>query len=90
MSAELTPAQRAAAVAGRKEIRGALHGSAESADPSDTDALGRRRSPQQRKTFAVDTMEKTGESDRRTREHLSRAEALGPDLHAVELRENLP
>ena len=34
-------------------------------------------------SFAADTMDKTGESDRRTREHLARASALGPDLHAV-------
>ena len=34
-------------------------------------------------SFATDTREKTGEDDRRTREHLARAEALGPDIHAV-------
>jgi hypothetical protein len=33
-------------------------------------------------SFATDTREKTGEDDRRTREHLARAEALGPDIHA--------
>ena len=34
-------------------------------------------------SFAADTQEKTGESKRRTNEHLARASALGPDLHAV-------
>ena len=33
--------------------------------------------------FATDTGRVTGENPKRTREHLSRAEALGPDLHAV-------
>ncbi len=78
----VSPAQQAAAIQRRRDIWEALHGSADSADPS-TDALGRRRTPQQRKTFAADTKDKTGEDDRRTREHLARAEALGPDLHAV-------
>ena len=44
---------------------------------------GRKAGPQHAKTFAADTREKTGEDDRRTREHLARAEALGPDIHAV-------
>jgi len=79
----MSPAQRAAAIARRKELWEVLHGSAESADPS-TDSLGRRKSPQQRKTFAADTQDKTGEDQRRTREHLARAEALGPDLHSME------
>ena len=43
---------------------------------------GRKAGPQHAKTFAADTREKTGEDDRRTREHLARAEALGPDIHA--------
>ena len=33
--------------------------------------------------FSADTERATGESKRRTNEHLSRAEALGPDIHAV-------
>lgn len=75
--AELSPAQRAAAIHRRKEVWEALHPelSAESADK----LRGRGRPI----SFASDTMDKTGESDRRTREHLARAEALGPDLHAV-------
>ena len=33
--------------------------------------------------FATDTQRATGEDRRRTNEHLARAEALGPDIHAV-------
>ena len=33
--------------------------------------------------FATDTQRVTGDDRRRTNEHLSRAEALGPDIHAV-------
>ena len=34
-------------------------------------------------SFPTDTQDKTGENERDTRRHLSRAEALGPDIHAV-------
>ncbi|WP_374356451.1 hypothetical protein [Thermomonas sp.] len=33
--------------------------------------------------FATDTQRVTGDDRRRTNEHLARADALGPDLHAV-------
>ena len=33
-------------------------------------------------SFSTDTQDKTGENERDTRRHLSRAEALGPDIHA--------
>lgn len=33
--------------------------------------------------FAEDTQRATGESKRRLQEHVSRAETLGPDIHAV-------
>jgi ParB-like chromosome segregation protein Spo0J len=74
--ADLTAAQRASAIKRRKEVWAALHPelSAESAD---------KRGPGRPVSFAKDTMDKTGESDRRTREHLARAEALGDDLEAV-------
>ncbi|HEY0200201.1 MAG TPA: hypothetical protein VGC24_00750 [Burkholderiaceae bacterium] len=75
--AEYSPAQRAVAIHRRKEIWEAIHPelSADSADKS----RGRGRPV----SFAKDTQDKTGDDERRTREHLSRAEALGPDLHAV-------
>lgn len=77
LRAELSPAQRAAAISRRREIWSAIHSelSAESADNS----RGRGRPV----SFAKDTQDNTGEDERRTREHLARAEALGPDLHAV-------
>lgn len=33
--------------------------------------------------FAGDTQKATGENPKRTREHIARANALGPDIHAV-------
>ena len=78
LRAELTPAQRAAAVARRKEIWEAIH-----------PETAIRRNPAKGKppvpeaSFATDTERATGEDQRRTREHLRRAEALGPDLHAI-------
>ena len=81
--AELSPAQRAAAIQRRKEVWGALHPL--SADSADNARVSKRGIAGEGRpvSFAADTMEKTGESDRRTREHLARAAALGPDLHAV-------
>lgn len=73
--AELSPAQRAAAISRRKEIWEALHPETDRISVS----LGGRGNTQ----FAGDTQKVTGEDRRRTNEHLSRAEALGPDLHAV-------
>lgn len=80
--AELSPAQRAATIARRKEVWEALHPESSRRNPP-TGKAGYGNPPHAAKSFATDTMEKTGESDRRTREHLSRAAALGPDLHAV-------
>lgn len=81
--AELSPAQRAASIARRKELWEILHPETDRRNPPTCLSDGRKAGPQHAKTFAADTMDKTGESDRRTREHLARASALGPDIHAV-------
>ncbi|TAA25418.1 ParB N-terminal domain-containing protein [Pseudoxanthomonas winnipegensis] len=74
--AELTPAQRAAAIHRRKEIWEAMH-PINDRNPVENRARGRPVD------FAGDTQKATGEDRRRTNEHLSRAEALGPDIHEV-------
>jgi len=73
--AELSPAQRAAAISRRKEVWEALHPESGRNPPTFT---GRGNT-----AFAGDTEKATGESKRRTNEHIARAEALGSDLHAV-------
>lgn len=73
--AELTPAQRAASIARRREIWGALHPNSGQSLPEN--ARGRPRE------FAGDTESSTGEAKRTVNLHLSRADALGPDLKAV-------
>jgi hypothetical protein len=73
--AELTPAQRAAAIARRKQIWEALHPESGRNPPT----LGGRGNV----SFAADTAAASGESKRRINEHLSRAVALGADLQAV-------
>lgn len=72
----MTPAQRAAAIQRRKELWEVLH---PNTDRNPVENRGRGRPVD----FAGDTQKATGEDRRRTNEHLSRAEALGPDLHAV-------
>jgi hypothetical protein len=74
--AELSPAQRAAAISRRKELWEALH-------PSKGDRISVTPGGKQAVEFARDTQRATGEDRRRTNEHLARAEALGPDLHSV-------
>lgn len=76
LRAELFPAQRAASIARRREIWEALHGEETRRNPA---GLGGRGNV----GFAGDVERATGEDQRRTREHLRRTEALGPDLHAV-------
>lgn len=78
LRAELSPAQRAAAVARRKEIWEVMHPT----ELSPESGINSRR-PGRPAEFATDTAKATGENPKRTREHLARAEALGPDLHAV-------
>ena len=73
--AELSPAQRAAAISRRKEVWEALH-------PELSDKLS-GKGPGRPVSFAGDTQDKTGENERDTRRHLSRAAALGPDIHEV-------
>lgn len=76
--AELSPAQRAAAIKRRKQIWDALH--PENSGPScPTIPRGRGRPGE----FAADTATVTGESKRDINRHLSRADALGDDLSAV-------
>ncbi|MFT4197513.1 MAG: hypothetical protein QM601_06315 [Pseudoxanthomonas sp.] len=59
----------------RKEIWEAMHPEESGRNPP-TSGRGHVQ-------FAGDTEKVTGESKRRTNEHLARAEALGPDIHAV-------
>ena len=76
--AELTAAQRSAAIKRRKEIWGLLH-------PSELlpDSGINSRSKGRPVEFATDTARSTGENPKRIREHLSRAEALGDDINDV-------
>lgn len=73
--AELTAAQRAAAIKRRKEVWGQLHpeGGRISPTPGGDQMVG----------FASDTATISGESKRRINEHVARAEALGDDLEDV-------
>lgn len=73
--AELSPAQRAAAIHRRKEVWEALHPESGNSVPS----LGGRGNT----SFAGDTASVAGITKRSINEHVARAEALGPDLHAV-------
>lgn len=70
--AELTPAQRAAAIARRKQIWEALHPESGQTLPT----LGGRGNV----AFAADTARITGEPKRTVNNHLSRASALGCSL----------
>ena len=73
--ADLTPAQRAAAIKRRKQIWEALH--PESGNGVST--LGGRGNT----SFAADTCAAAGLTKQSVNQHLSRADALGPDLLAV-------
>ena len=46
----------------------------------ETDAMGRKKSPQQTKAFAAATAEVTGENVRQIQRNVARAEAIGDDL----------
>lgn len=74
--AELSSAQRAAAIKRRKEIWEAMQPEVTGRIPPTSGGRGNVG-------FAEDTERATGEAKRRTNEHLSRAETLGPDIHAV-------
>ena len=84
---ELTASQRAQAIKRRKAIWEALHpgetGGTTCPTHQPTDALGRKKSPQQTQSFAADTAAVSGESKRDVNRHLARAEALGDDLPRV-------
>lgn len=73
--AELTPAQRAAAIKRRKEIWGALHPEG----GKTVSTLG----GEQKVGFAADTCAAAGLTKQAVNQHLSRAEALGDDLIKV-------
>lgn len=75
--AELSPAQRAAAIKRRREIWTALH--PESGTSGPTLPMTGRGNTQ----FAADTAKVSGESKREVNRHLARADALGNDLTAV-------
>lgn len=70
--AELTPAQRAAAIARRKQIWEALH-------PEGGTICSTSRTNQVQK-FAADTAALSGQSKKDINRHLSRASALGCSL----------
>lgn len=70
--AELTPAQRAAAIARRKQIWEALHPESGTTCPT----LGGRGNV----AFAADTATVSGQSKKDINRHLSRASALGCSL----------
>lgn len=74
---ELTAAQRAAAIKRRKRIWEALHPN------SGTNCPTILRGPGMPAQFASETAAISGESKREINRHLSRAEALGPDLLAL-------
>ncbi|MBZ0143077.1 MAG: hypothetical protein K8F56_05815 [Rhodocyclaceae bacterium] len=80
--AELTPAQRAAAIRRRKQIWEALHpvgGTICSTQP----ATAHKDRPQNQQQFAAETAAISGQSKQDINRHLSRAAALGDDLQAV-------
>lgn len=74
--AELTPAQRAAAVKRRKQIWEALH-------PENSGNSVSTIGPGRPKEFAADTAKAAGMTKQSINEHLARADALGDDLQAV-------
>lgn len=79
--AELTPAQRAAAIKRRKQIWEALHPGGTNCSTSLAD--GRKAGPQHEQQFACETAAISGQSKQDINRHLARADALGPDLLAV-------
>lgn len=74
--AELTPAQRAAAISRRKQIWEALH-------PTETATNCRSLGGRGKTEFASETAAVSGDNVRDVQRHLSRAEALGDDLLKV-------
>lgn len=74
--AELTPAQRAAAIKRRKQIWEALH-------PNNGTNCPEIRDRGRPTEFATETAAISGETKRDINRHLSRAEALGDDLLKV-------
>lgn len=76
--AELTPAQRAAAIKRRREIWVQLH-----PNNSGTNCPTIQRGPGMPSQFAAETAVVSGETKRDINRHLSRAEALGDDLLKV-------
>ena len=80
--AELTPAQRAAAIQCRKQIWEALHPENQVAQIAPPE-IGYRKPPPQSQAFAAETSSVSGESKSQINRHLSRAEALGDDLLKV-------
>lgn len=82
--AELSPAQRAAAIKRRREIWAALHpeGKLEVAQVAPPQ-VGHGGARPQNIEFAADTAKVSGESKSQINRHLARADALGDDLAAV-------
>ncbi len=79
--AELTPAQRAAAIKRRKQIWDALHPSGGTNCPTGRKPDGTFGDGQQ--AFAAETAAVSGQPKRDINRHLARAEALGDDLEKV-------
>lgn len=80
--AELSPAQRAAAIKRRREIWEALHPENSSGTNCST-GIGYGKPPPRPQQFAADTAQAAGMTKQDINRHLSRADALGPDLAAV-------
>lgn len=80
--AELTPAQRAAAIHRRKEIWEVLHPEIQVGQLVPPE-IGYKMPPPQSVAFAADTAKASGESKRDINRAVARAEALGPDIHEV-------
>jgi len=80
--AELTAAQRAAAIKRRKELWEQRHGQQEESGQT-LATLDGPKTGRGHKQFAADTAERTGQSKSSINSSVSRAEALGDDLDAV-------
>ncbi len=81
--AELTAAQRAAAIMRRKQIWEALNPELGGTSCSTQKATQHKDRPQNQQQFAAETAASTGQSKQDINRHLARADALGDDLSAV-------
>ncbi|WP_186079329.1 ParB N-terminal domain-containing protein [Burkholderia gladioli] len=80
--AELTPAQRTASIARRKQIWEALHPEIQVAQVEPPE-IGYAKPPKQEKAFAAEPAVLTGQSKSDINRHVARAEALGDDIERL-------